>query len=169
MALSVKVCGAARTVTGYCLLFDTGHARFLVDCGMFQGPKTLKSLNWADFPFNPHDIDAVLLTHAHIDHSGLLPKLRAGGFRGVIHATAATADLCAVMLPDSGHVQEMEVAQLNRRNRHRGRTPVHPIYTVADASAVIPAFRATPFGRWLEPLPGVRARWWNAGHMLGSA
>jgi len=169
MNVSVKICGAARTVTGYCLLFDTGRARFLVDCGMFQGPKTLKSLNWEEFPFNPREIDAVLLTHAHIDHSGLIPKLRASGFRGVIHATAPTVDLCTVMLPDSGHVQEMEVTQLNRRNRHRGRAPVRPIYTVADAAAVIPAFRATPLGRWVEALPGVRARWWNAGHMLGSA
>ncbi|MFN7257824.1 MAG: MBL fold metallo-hydrolase, partial [bacterium] len=169
MALSVRVCGAARTVTGYCLVFDTGRSRFLVDCGMFQGPKTLKSLNWEEFPFNPREIDAVLLTHAHIDHSGLLPKLKAAGFRGVIHATAATADLCAVMLPDSGHVQEMEVSQLNRRNRHRGRAPVQPIYTVEDAAAVLSAFRAVPFGRWVEPVPGVRARWWNAGHMLGSA
>ena len=169
MALSVRVCGAARTVTGYCLVFDTGRSRFLVDCGMFQGPKTLKSLNWEEFPFNPREIDAVLLTHAHIDHSGLLPKLKAAGFRGVIHATAATADLCAVMLPDSGHVQQMEVSQLNRRNRHRGRAPVQPIYTVEDATAVLSAFRAVPFGRWVEPVPGVRARWWNAGHMLGSA
>ncbi len=169
MGISVRVCGAARTVTGYCLLFETGHARFLVDCGMFQGPKTLKSLNWEEFPFNSREIDAVLLTHAHIDHSGLLPKLKAGGFRGTIHATAATADLCAVMLPDSGHVQEMEVAQLNRRNRHRGRAPVRPIYTAADGAAAIAAFRAVPFDQWQEVLPGVRARWWNAGHMLGSA
>ena len=169
MGISVRVCGAARTVTGYCLLFETGRARFLVDCGMFQGPKTLKSLNWEEFPFNSREIDAVLLTHAHIDHSGLLPKLKAAGFRGVIHATAPTADLCAVMLPDSGHVQEMEVAQLNRRNRRRGRAPVQPIYTVEDAAAVLSAFHAVPFGRWVEPVPGVRARWWNAGHMLGSA
>jgi metallo-beta-lactamase family protein len=169
MGISVRVCGAARTVTGYCLLFEAGRARFLVDCGMFQGPKTLKSLNWEEFPFNSREIDAVLLTHAHIDHSGLLPKLKAAGFRGVIHATAPTADLCAVMLPDSGHVQEMEVAQLNRRNRRRGRAPVKPIYTAEDAAAVLSAFHAVPFGRWVEPVPGVRARWWNAGHMLGSA
>jgi metallo-beta-lactamase family protein len=169
MAISVQVCGAARTVTGYCLLFETDRTRFLVDCGMFQGPKTLKSLNWEEFPFNSREIDAVLLTHAHIDHSGLLPKLRASGFRGAIYATAPTADLCAVMLPDSGHVQEMEVAQLNRRNRHRGRAPVRPIYTAEDGAAAIAAFRAVAFDRWMEPLPGVRARWWNAGHMLGSA
>jgi metallo-beta-lactamase family protein len=169
MPVTVRACGAARTVTGLSLLFETPEARFLVDCGLFQGPKTLKALNWEPFPYAPRDIDAVLLTHAHIDHSGLLPRLVKEGFRGPIHATGPTADLCAVMLPDSGHVQEMEVAFLNRRNRRRGRAEVAPIYTAADAAAAIRAFRAVPMDRWTEPLPGVRARWWHAGHMLGSA
>jgi metallo-beta-lactamase family protein len=171
MPVTVRACGAARTVTGLSLLFETGRTRFLVDCGMFQGPKTLKALNWEPFPYKPREIDAVLLTHAHIDHSGLLPKLVKQGFRGQIHATAPTVDLCAVMLPDSGHVQEMEVEHLNRRNRRRGRDAVEPIYTAADATDAIRAFRAVPMDRWLsfDALPGVRARWWNAGHMLGSA
>ncbi|WP_137125458.1 MBL fold metallo-hydrolase RNA specificity domain-containing protein [Roseomonas sp. HF4] len=169
MPVTLRACGAARTVTGLSLLFETSRAKFLVDCGLFQGPKTLKALNWEPFPYAPRDIDAVLLTHAHIDHSGLLPKLVKEGFRGPIHATGPTQDLCAVMLPDSGHVQEMEVAFLNRRNRRRGRPEVEPIYTSADAAAAIRAFRAVPLDRWTEPLPGVRARWWNAGHMLGSA
>ncbi|MEO3472119.1 MBL fold metallo-hydrolase [Roseomonas sp. CAU 1739] len=171
MPVTVRACGAARTVTGLSLLFETGKTRFLVDCGMFQGPKTLKALNWEPFPYNPREIDAVLLTHAHIDHSGLLPKLVKEGFRGRIHATAPTVDLCAVMLPDSGHVQEMEVDHLNRRNRRRGRAPVEPIYTAADAVAAIRAFASVPMDRWLsfDELPGLRARWWNAGHMLGSA
>jgi metallo-beta-lactamase family protein len=171
MTVTVRACGAARTVTGLSLLFETGQARFLVDCGLFQGPKTLKALNWEPFPYAPRDIDAVLLTHAHIDHSGLLPKLVKQGFRGQIHTTAPTVDLCAVMLPDSGHVQEMEVEHLNRRNRRRGREAVEPIYTANDAVAAIRAFRTVPMDRWLsfDALPGVRARWWNAGHMLGSA
>jgi metallo-beta-lactamase family protein len=168
MTVSVRVCGAARTVTGLSLLFETPRARFLVDCGMFQGPKTLKALNWDPFPYRPRDIDAVLLTHAHIDHSGLLPRLVKEGFRGPIHATGATMDLCSIMLPDSGHVQEMEVEMLNRRNRRRGRGEVEPIYTANDAVAALRAFRAVPMDRWQDPLPGVRARWWNAGHMLGS-
>jgi metallo-beta-lactamase family protein len=171
MPVTVRACGAARTVTGLSLLFETGRARFLVDCGMFQGPKTLKALNWEPFPYDPRSIDAVLLTHAHIDHSGLLPKLVKQGFRGRIHATAPTVDLCSVMLPDSGHVQEMEVENLNRRNRRRGHGAVEPIYTAADAAVAIRAFSAVPFDRWLDfpELPGLRARWWNAGHMLGSA
>lgn len=169
MPVTVRACGAARTVTGLSLLFETTRGKLLVDCGMFQGPKSLKALNWEPFPYRPRDIDAVLLTHAHIDHSGLLPRLVKEGFRGPIHATGATADLCSIMLPDSGHVQEMEVEMLNRRNRRRGRDEVTPIYTANDAVAALRAFRAVPFDRWQDVLPGVRARWWNAGHMLGSA
>lgn len=171
MPVTVRACGAARTVTGLSLLFETPRSRFLVDCGMFQGPKTLKALNWEPFPYRPRDVAAVLLTHAHIDHSGLLPRLVKEGFHGRIHATAPTVDLCGVMLPDSGHVQVMEVENLNRRNRRRGRAEVEPIYTPADAAAALRQFRAVPMDRWLEfeELPGIRARWWNAGHMLGSA
>ncbi|MGG5818987.1 MBL fold metallo-hydrolase RNA specificity domain-containing protein [Falsiroseomonas sp. HW251] len=169
MAIGLKVCGAAREVTGLSLLFDTPGGRVLVDCGMFQGPKTLKALNYEPFPYDPTSVDAVLLTHAHIDHSGLLPKLVKQGFRGPIHTTEATRDLCSVMLPDSGHIQETEVEQLNRRNRRRGRDPVQPIYTAEDAERAMVAFRPLDYGAWIEPVPGLRARWWNAGHMLGSA
>jgi metallo-beta-lactamase family protein len=169
MAVTLTVCGAARTVTGSCLLFDTGSTRFLVDCGMFQGPKTLKALNHEPFPFDPRGIDFVLLTHAHIDHSGLLPKLVKQGFRGRIHATPATTDLCSVMLPDSGHIQETEVEHLNRRNRRRGGdATLEPIYTAADAERAIGAFSPIETGAWLTPAPGIRARWWPAGHMLGA-
>ena len=169
MAVGLKVCGAARTVTGLCLLFETPQARILVDCGMFQGPKTLKALNYEPFPFDPGGLDSVLLTHAHIDHSGLLPKLVKQGFRGRIHATAATRDLCSVMLPDAGAIQESEVAQLNRRNRRRGLDTVQPIYTAEDAERAMVAFAPLAYGQWVVPAKGVRARWWNAGHMLGSA
>jgi metallo-beta-lactamase family protein len=169
MDARLTFCGAARTVTGLCLLFEAKGRRVLVDCGMFQGPKTLKALNYEPFPFEPSSIDAVLLTHAHIDHSGLLPKLVKHGFRGRIHATEATRDLCSVMLPDAGAIQENEVEQLNRRNRRRGLDPVQPIYTAEDAERTVVAFRTVDLDAWAEPLPGLRARWWNAGHMLGSA
>ena len=169
MSVTLRFCGAARTVTGSCHLFETPAGRLLVDCGMFQGPKTLKELNYGAFPFPPADIDAVLLTHAHIDHSGLIPKLVRGGFRGPVFATQGTIDLCSFMLPDSGNIQESEVAQLNRRNAARGRPEVTPIYTQRDAIAALDAFRPVEYEQWFEAMPGVRARYWNAGHLLGSA
>ena len=137
MSVTIRFCGASRTVTGSCYLFETRAGRFLVDCGLFQGQKTLKELNYGAFPFRPADIDAVLLTHAHIDHSGLLPKLVRNGFAGRILATRGTIDLCSYMLPDAGSIQESEVLTLNRRNAARGRGEVSPIYTQADAIAVV--------------------------------
>lgn len=169
MSIKLRFCGAARTVTGSCHLFETPAGRLLVDCGLFQGPKTLKELNYAAFPFSPTDISAVLLTHAHIDHSGLIPKLVRGGFSGRIFATRGTIDLCSFMLPDAGSIQESEVATLNRRNAARGRGEVSPIYTQADAVVSLNFFRAADYESWFEPMPGVRARYWNAGHLLGSA
>lgn len=169
MDVTLQVCGAARTVTALSLLFATPRGRILVDCGLFQGPKTLKALNWEPFPYDPRTIDAVLLTHSHIDHSGLIPRLVREGFRGPVHATRASVDLCSCMLPDSGHVQETEVRHLNRRNRARGAGVVQPIYTAEDAERAMRAFHAVPFDQWMPILPGLRARWWNAGHMLGSA
>lgn len=169
MSVTIQFCGAARTVTGSCYLLRTPSGNFLVDCGLFQGSKTLKSLNYGDFPFNPQDIQAVLLTHAHIDHSGLLPKLIRDGFRGRIFATRGTIDLCSYMLPDAGSIQESEVAALNRRNAPRGRAEVTPIYTQADAVASLAAFQPVNYETWVEFMPGMRARYWNAGHLLGSA
>jgi metallo-beta-lactamase family protein len=169
MSVTVRFCGATRTVTGSCHLFQTKAGRLLVDCGLFQGSKTLKALNYGDFPFRPADIDAVLLTHAHIDHSGLLPKLVREGFGGRIFATHGTMDLCSFMLPDAGSIQESEVATLNRRSAARGRPTVRPIYTQAEAIASLDRFRAVEYGTWVDVIPGVRARYWNAGHLLGSA
>jgi metallo-beta-lactamase family protein len=169
MSVTMRFCGASRTVTGSCYLFETSTGRFLVDCGLFQGQKTLKELNYRAFPFRPADIDAVLLTHAHIDHSGLLPKLVRGGFAGRILATRGTIDLCSYMLPDAGSIQESEVLALNRRNAARGRGEVSPIYTQADAIAALQSFSPVDYEKWIDVIPGVRARYWNAGHLLGSA
>jgi len=169
MSVSVRFCGAARTVTGACYLFETPTGHLLVDCGLFQGSKTLKALNYGAFPFHPVDINAVLLTHAHIDHSGLLPKLVREGFRGRIVATRGTIDLCSYLLPDAGSIQESEVVTLNRRNTARGRSQVSPIYTQADAIASLDAFRPIDYNTWFEAMRGVCARYWNAGHLLGSA
>lgn len=169
MSITLSVHGAAHTVTGSCYLLQAGKTKFLVDCGMFQGAKTLKALNYADFPFDPREIDFVLLTHAHIDHSGLIPKLVKNGFEGPVYATRGTIDLLSCMLPDAGHIQEFEVENLNRRNAQRGRAQVTPIYTVADAEASLRAFSPVEYGAWIDPVEGVRARFWNAGHILGSA
>lgn len=169
MSLELSFHGAAGCVTGFCALLTTGRARVLIDCGMFQGPKTLKALNYEPFPFDAEQIDAVLLTHSHIDHSGLLPKLMRAGFRGPILATAGTRDLCAVMLPDAGDIQESEVRRLNRRNQQRGRDAVEPIYTARDAERTLELFRTVKLGREVEAAPGMTARYWEAGHILGSA
>src|SRR5690606_6304536 len=140
-----------------------------VDCGLFQGNKTLRELNYQSFPFDPAELDFVLLTHAHIDHSGLLPKLVRQGFRGKIFATEATRDLLAFMLPDSGYIQEFEVERLNQRNRRRNRPPAEPIYAQADAQRTARRIVPQRFDVWFEPATGVRARFWNAGHILGAA
>ena len=165
--------GAAGTVTGSCLRIQAGGTEILVDCGLFQGSKTIKSLNWRPFPFEPRRIAAVVLTHAHIDHAGLIPRLFREGFTGPVVATDATADLCAVLLPDSGYIQETEVERLNRRNAARGRQPVAPIYTRADAEACLASFRREPCAVWFD-LPGgdsraVLERGAPAGLRLGGA
>jgi len=167
----IRLCfhGAAQAVTGSCFALRTDDAHILVDCGLFQGSKTERELNYREFPFDPASLDAVLLTHAHIDHSGLLPKLAKDGFKGPIFTTSPTVDLCSVMLPDSGHVQETEVEQLNRRNARRGLPLVQPIYGTEQATATLTQFRAVPFGAPVAIAKGIRARYWDAGHLLGSA
>jgi metallo-beta-lactamase family protein len=169
MPISLSFHGAAGTVTGSCFLLETSRARILIDCGMFQGSKTLKQLNYEPFPFDPRRLDAMLLTHAHIDHSGLIPKLMLAGFERRVFATQATIDLLGCMLPDSGHIQESEVESLNRRNKRRGRKEVTPIYTILDAQRSLDLLEPVAYRAWATIAPGIRAKWWNAGHLLGSA
>lgn len=169
MTLKIQFCGAAGTVTGSCFWIRQDKSQFLVDCGMFQGSKTLKALNYEDFPFNPREIDFVLLTHAHIDHSGLIPRLIRKGFSGPVYATEGTRDLLTYMLPDSGHIQEMEVKQLNRRRRQRAHGALAPIYTHNDGERALDHFRALPYEEWHQIGAGTRVRYWNAGHILGAA
>ncbi|OYP28387.1 MBL fold metallo-hydrolase [Rhodopirellula sp. MGV] len=162
-------CGAAGTVTGSCSLIETGSHRFLIDCGLFQGSKTTQELNYESFPFDPTKIDFLLLTHAHIDHSGLLPKLVKQGFKGRIYATEPTYDLLKFMLPDSAHIQESGVKRHNTKRRRRGLSMVKPIYTIEDAEATLKLFNHQPYESWFGPEDGIKARFWNAGHLLGSA
>lgn len=169
MTTTLHVHGAAGTVTGSCYRLVTPQGELLVECGMFQGPKSLRALNYRQFPFDPATIDAVLLTHAHIDHTGLFPKLALAGFRGRAWATTATRDLLRWLLPDAGAIQENDVERLNRRNARRAEPPVVAIYTKADAEASLDLIHAHDYESWFAPLPGVRARLRNAGHILGSA
>jgi metallo-beta-lactamase family protein len=161
--------GAAGTVTGSCMEIRSGETRILVDCGLFQGTRTLETLNHHPFAFDVHRISAVILTHAHIDHSGLLPKLIAAGYKGAIHCTGATRDLLYHMLPDAGRIQEYEAERRNRRADRADEPEFVPIYTEADALAAYEQAQPVNLREWFEPAPDVRARFWNAGHILGSA
>ncbi len=169
MSLSVTIHGAARTVTGSCLEFAAGSSRLLIDCGMFQGSRSIEEMNFAERVADPHKLDCVILTHAHIDHSGLLPRLVRDGFAGPIWCTPQTAELLEYMLADSGRIQEGEAERLNRRRDREGDKAVEPLYTEADGLETWGMTRPVKLGEWFEPAPGFRVRLWNAGHILGSA
>jgi metallo-beta-lactamase family protein len=162
--------GAAQTVTGSQHLLTINGARVLLDCGLYQGKRSEANYRNRHFLFRPREVDAVVLSHAHIDHSGLLPNLGRQGFRGPIYATQATRDLCDYMLRDSGRIQEADADYLNRRARKRGRpADYEPLYTEADAEAVLPQFQGRAYKAPFEVAPGVTATFYDAGHMLGSA
>lgn len=167
--LTVSFHGAAGTVTGSCMEFARNGSRVLVDCGMFQGSRSLERLNFEDFAFDPKAIDAVVLTHAHIDHSGLLPKLVSKGFEGAIWCTGPTRDLLEHMLADSGRIQEYEAESRNRRRDRAGEEPFEPLYTAEDAMDAWRLCRAVELEEMFEPTDGFHARMWNAGHILGAA
>jgi metallo-beta-lactamase family protein len=169
LSLSLTFLGGTREVTGSCILVRSDGNRFLVDCGMFQGGGESDRKNRRRMPVPPASVDFVLSTHAHIDHSGLLPKLVRDGFRGPVYCTPATADLLRVMLPDSGHIQERDAEWESRKRERGGRRTVVPLYTEADAMAVSPRLRAVPYGKPFEPAPGVSVSMLDAGHILGSA
>lgn len=160
--------GAAGTVTGSKYLLEHGGRRLLVDCGLFQGLKQLRLRNWDRFPLPADAIDAVVLTHAHIDHSGYLPALARQGFRGSVFATEATRDLAALMLPDSGHLQEEDAEYANRHGFSRHH-PALPLYTEEDGRRVLRQFRPRAYGESFEPVPGLQVRFSQAGHILGAA
>lgn len=167
--MQITFCGAAGTVTGSCYWVKTETASFLVDCGMFQGNKEIRNLNKRDFLFNPADLDFMLLTHAHVDHAGLIPRLCNTGFRKPIYATKATVELSAIVLPDSGHIQEMEMEWRNRKRSRTGAPQEEPLYTAQDALNCLKLFQAKNYLEEFEPFPGIRVRFSDAGHILGSA
>ncbi|MDY4697296.1 MBL fold metallo-hydrolase RNA specificity domain-containing protein [Selenomonas montiformis] len=161
--------GAAHTVTGSCYLLETKEKHYLIDCGMFQGARRVRDLNYEGFSFNPADIEGVLLTHAHVDHCGLIPKLVREGFQGSVYATKATCDLVQIMLPDSAHIQEADAEMSNRKSRRRGENPVQPIYTLKDAAAALEHFVPVPYEQEFELGDNLRVVFHDAGHILGSA
>ena len=181
--MQITFLGAAGEVTGSCCRVDAGRARFLVDCGMFQGGRDADDKNRAALDFDVRELDFVVVTHAHIDHSGLLPRLAARGYKGPVYATPATIDLLGVMLPDSAYIQEMEFARAHdvdsRRRDHRNRGPerggLHgdgaggPLYTVAEAEQSLTLLAPVGYDRLFSPTTSLRFRFRDAGHILGSA
>jgi metallo-beta-lactamase family protein len=164
----LRFLGATETVTGSRFLVDTPRARILVDCGLFQGLKSLRERNWATFPVDPASIDAVILTHAHVDHSGYIPALVRNGFKGSVYATPATCALAEIVLPDSGHLHEEDAAYANRKGFSK-HVPALPLYTEEDARRSLTNFRRTAFDTRTEVADRVYATFRHAGHILGAA
>jgi len=159
--------GAAGTVTGSRFLVATEKLTVLIDCGLFQGHKELRLRNWDRPGFDPREVDAVVLTHAHIDHSGYLPRLVRDGFRGKVHATTATTEIAGLLLPDSAHIQEEDAAYANRKGFSKHH-PALPLYTVQDAERALERFVRLEYGEWRDLGAHVRFRFVRAGHILGS-
>src|SRR5512133_253526 len=166
---SIRFLGAAGTVTGSRFLVESGSARVLVDAGLFQGAKALRLRNRAPWPVPPASITAVVLTHAHVDHTGALPLLVRDGFRGAVHCTPATRDLAALLLPDSGRLQEEDARYANRKGYSKHAPNALPLYTEEDAFAALPRLSPVAYGERREVAPGVAIRFHRAGHILGSA
>jgi metallo-beta-lactamase family protein len=168
MALTLTFFGAARTVTGSKYLLDTGRARVLVDAGLFQGLKELRLRNWQDLPVPAESIDAIVLTHAHLDHCGYLPRLVMQGFRGRVFCTAGTKDLCRIVLPDSGRIQEEDAANANRHGFSK-HAPALPLYSEVDAFRAVSQLQPVGYERPVPVAEGVEVEFLSAGHLLGSA
>jgi len=169
MTVTLYFHGASGTVTGSCYRVVHPGGQFLVDCGMFQGNKTVRDLNYKPFPFNPRAIDFLLLTHAHIDHAGLLPRLARQGYRKPILGTDPTNSLLEYLLPDAAGIQESEAERETSKRTKRAEEPFQPLYTMEDANEALKLRKGVKYEEWFTPGPGVRARYWNAGHILGSA
>ena len=167
--MKITFLGATRTVTGSNFLVEAAGKKFLVDCGMWQGNSELEMQNTEDFEFNPQEIDFMLLTHAHIDHSGRIPKLYKEGYRSPIYAHKATCDLCTLMLPDSGHIQEMEIEWKNKKRKRKGEKELPPLYTAEEALRSMEVFEPVQYDEIIEVTPDIHFRLNDAGHMLGSS
>lgn len=167
--MNITFLGATKTVTGSNFLLEGAGKKIIVDCGLYQGKAKEERENYTDFPFNVNEIDYMLLTHAHIDHSGRIPKLYVDGYRGPIIATKATCDLCTIMLPDSGHIQEMENIWQNKKRTRVGKPELPPLYTAQDAIDCLEIFRPVSYDEIIELDENISVRFNDAGHMLGSS
>jgi len=167
--VKISFLGATKIVTGSNFLIETKNTKFLIDCGMFQGNKSINRMNYDPFGFDPKEIDFMVLSHAHIDHSGRIPKLIKEGFNGDIYCTKATADLCSIMLPDSGHIQEMENEWDNRKRKRSGEKLREPLYTVREAEESLRYFRPVLYDQKIEVNEEIALRFRDAGHILGSS
>lgn len=167
--MKITFLGAAKTVTGSNFLVEAAGKKFLVDCGMYQGKVTQELENSDPFLYDVHEIDFMLLTHAHIDHSGRIPKLYNDGYRGAVYATKATCDLCEIMLPDSGHIQEVEIEWKNRKRMRECLEPLPPLYTAEDAYKCLEIFKRVQYDEIIDIDDNISVRFNDAGHMLGSA
>ena len=165
---SLTFLGAARTVTGSKHLLDVDGQRILFDCGLFQGLKELRLRNWSPLPIFPETINAVVLTHAHIDHSGWLPRLVSQGFKGPVYCTGGTLDLCRLVLPDAAHLQEEDAKFANKRGFSKHQ-PALPLYTEEDAAEALSRFKVVDYGKKIEVVKGIEIEFINAGHLLGSS
>lgn len=166
--MRITFLGAAETVTGSRFLLETEGVKLLIDCGLFQGIKKIRQRNREPFPLDPASIDAIVLTHAHIDHSGYIPLLCKNGFRGKVYCTAGTYDLCSILLPDSGHLHEEEARYANKHGFSKHK-PALPLYTLADAQNCLPLFEIVPYHREFTPADNIKVRFSSAGHILGSS
>lgn len=167
MTIKLSFLGATDTVTGSRYLVEADGARVLVDCGLFQGPKKLRERNWRPPSFDPRSLDAVVLTHAHIDHTGYVPRLCKDGFTGPVYCTEGTRDLLKILLPDSGHLQEEEARRANKYG-YAHHHPALPLYTRADAERCLAQLRPIAFHQRFEPAQGFTASFTRAGHIIGS-
>ena len=167
--MKVTFLGAAKKVTGSNFLVEGAGKTFLVDCGLYQGRKQDEEMNYNEFAYDPTKIDFMLLTHAHIDHSGRIPKLYNEGYRSPIYATKATCDLCKIMLPDSGHIQEMETEWRNKKRIRKGKSEFNPLYTAEEALQSTELFMPVKYGEIIDVAENIAVRFNDAGHMLGSS
>lgn len=164
--MNITFFGATKTVTGSNFLLEGAGKKILIDCGLYQGKAKEESENYVDFPYNVDEIDFVLLTHSHIDHSGKIPKLYVDGYRNKVIATKATCDLQTIMLPDSGHIQEAENEWRNRKRKRAGQDPFPPLYTAQDAIDSLELFSPVKYDEIVELDENIHVRYNDAGHML---